>query len=217
MTKILIIILISAFSLPLFVAAETYDIVWDWPEHDMSASHIMPWMHVTPERVRIDVSMTGGTSWREIACGVPSVQGTNTYAWSIPDRAEYLTDNGIIRIRKMHEFGGRSVTVTKPIHLCGIRMVSTPATVTNGVTADLSWVSAGAGEFVSLATLAIPVTGEGWQAQAVLASTDSNAGGITNTAQWSVDGLAAGAHLIKLQSLERPACWRGATLEVVNE
>ena len=198
----LIILLLLALCSTLH-AANSYDVKWVY--------------HVSqkPERVRIDLSLDSGDTWKNLGLGLPSRVGTNTFSYSLPDITENLSDHAVIRVMEMRWFGRLNTIVTKQIHIAGIKFIDAPDFVTNGVPVTLSWVAAGAGEFVQLSYLSI--TNPEWQAAAVFASSDSDQGAVTNSVVWNVEGLPVVPTMLLLKSMERPTCHRTIVTEIVDE
>lgn len=196
-------------------AAGPYPITWTWPSNTTAAAiqAQYPWMHMAPERVNLDLTLDNGATYRPLAQGVPSVYGDNTWQFQLPDLPEYLSAVARVRVSSMPMYG-RTLTVdSSPVYIAGIVLVNPPATVTNGTSVTLRWVACGAGALLTLGTRVIGSTND-WAAQAVVASTDSNQGATTNSAVWSVSGVASGPSEIILQSLADPLCYRRHTLTV---
>jgi hypothetical protein len=195
-------------------AAGPYPITWDWPSNTTAAAvqAQYPWITLAPERVNLDISLDGGTSYRPLARGVPSVYGVNTWSFDLPDSVEWLTSAGIVRVSSLPQYGRTLAVSASAVYIAGIRMVSPPSAVTNGANVSLRWVACGAGGLVTLGTRVVGAAD--WVPQAVFASTDSNQGAHTNSATWSVSGLQAAPTEIILQSLADPLCYRRHTLEV---
>ena len=197
------------------LGAGPYPVTWNWPSNEVAAAvqAQYPWITLAPERVNLDISLDGGSSYRPLARGVPSVYGDNTWAFELPDSAEWLTSAGIVRVSSLPQYGRTLAVSASAVYIAGIRMVNPPAVVTNGANVTLRWVACGAGPLVTLGTRVIGSTND-WAAQAVFASTDSNQGATTNSAVWSVSGLQGVPTEIILQSLADPLCYRRHTLEV---
>jgi len=191
-----------------------YTIAWDWPTNQTTASieAQYPWLKLGPERVNLAISYDGGTSYSELARGIPSSYGTNTYAISLPDSPAWLSTNAVIRIQTPARLSQPQTTVTRPIQICGLHLVTLPTTITNGSQVQLRWTAAGAGPLIQLG---YQVPGdEYWQPMAVFGNIDSSRAAITNTATWYADGLQPGPARIVLQSMSDTNITRIASLEV---
>jgi len=195
-------------------AENVYPITWHWPTNATAAAvqAQYPWMRLAPERVNLDISLDGGSTWRSLARGVPSSYGDNIWSMRLPDSPEWLSAATRVGISSLPAYGRELRVQARDIAIVGIHMVDPPTVVTNGVSVTLRWVACGAGALVTLGTRAIGA--EDWAAQAVFASTDSNQGATTNSAQWAVSGVQPGAIEIILQSLADPLCYRRHALIV---
>lgn len=194
--------------------AGDYAISWDWPTNTTTAAieAQYPWLQLGPERVNLELSFNGGSTWSRLASGVPSAYGTNTYAISLPDDPAWKSTNAVIRVLTAPKYAQPQTISTVAIELSGIHLVAPPATVTNGVGVALRWTSAGAGALVQLGYQALGA--EIWQPLAVFGSVDSSRAAITNTATWYVEGLTAGSGRILLQSMSDTNITRIASVEV---
>jgi hypothetical protein len=196
------------------LAAGPYPITWNWPSNATAAAvqARYPWMQMAPERVNLDISLDGGASYRPLANGVPSQYGDNTWSFSLLDVPEWISSTGVVRVSSLPMYGRTLTVQASSVVIAGIHLVNPPAAVTNGTSVTIRWVACGSGPLVQLGSRAIGT--EDWISQAVVASIDSNKGTHTNSAVWSVSGVAAGPSEIILQSLEDPLCYRRHTLEV---
>ncbi len=192
----------------LAAAENVYPVAWHWPSNATAAAaqERFPWLRLGPERVNIDLSFDGGTTYEPLARGVDSSYGDNTWYFRLPDSPLYLTDHGRVRVSSLPAYRQDQVQVAVPVVIAGIHLVNPPAAVTNGSNVTVRWVAAGAGSLVQLGTRVIGA--QRWVPQAVFASTDSNRGAITNIAVWSVSGLQGLPTEIVIQSLADPLNYR---------
>jgi hypothetical protein len=196
-------------------AAGPYPITWNWPSNSTAAAvqARYPWMQLAPERVNLDISLDGGSVYRPLANGVPSVYGDNTWTFNLPDAPEWLTSAGIVRVSSLPQYGRTLAVQASAVVIGGIHLVNPPSAVTNDSNTTLRWVASGAGSLVQLGTRAVGTTND-WAGHAVFASLDSNEGGVTNSAVWAVSDIQGGATEIIIQSLADPLCYRRHTLQV---
>ncbi len=171
-----------------------------------------PWLRLAPERVNIDLSLDGGSTYEPLAKGVESAYGTNVWEFTLPDQPQYLSTDARIRVSSQHKYRQPQTVVEAQVSIVGIVFVAPPATVTNGANVTLRWTAAGAGSLVQLGTRVIGA--QRWVPQAVFASVDSNKGSVTNSATWAVSGLQGLPTEIILQSMTDPLCYRRHTLGV---
>jgi hypothetical protein len=195
-------------------AARDYAISWHWPTNQATAATMQryPWLRLEPERVNLAISYNGGTAYTDLARGVPSAYGTNTYAISLPDSPAWASTNARIRVQTPARYPQPQTTATAAITICAIHLVTPPTTVTNGSQVQLRWTAAGAGPLIQLG---YQVTGAiSWQPTAVFGNQDSSQGATTNTATWYADGLQPGPGRIVLQSMSDTNIARIASIEV---
>jgi len=196
------------------LAENTYPVAWDWPSNT-TVNAIMdqfPWLRLQPERVDIDLSLDGGSTYEPLAKGVESTYGTNVWWFALPDQPQYLSTDASVRVSSQQKYRQPQTVVTAPVSIVGIVFVAPPAAVTNGASVTLRWTAAGAGSLLQLGTRVIGA--EDWSPQAVFASVDSNKGATTNSAVWAVSGLQGLPTEIIIQSMTDPLCYRRHTLEV---
>ena len=196
-------------------AENTYPIAWDWPSNTTINATMdqFPWLRLAPERVNIDLSLDGGSTYELLARGVDSHYGTNIWQFTLPDDPHYLSTDARVRVSSTHKYRQPQTVVEVGVVIAGIAFVDPPATITNGANVTLRWTAAGAGELVQLGTRVIGAAN--WVPQSVFASTDSNGGATTNSAVWAVADLQAFPTEIILQSMTDPLCYRRHTLTVI--
>jgi len=214
MSRASIIIIALALAGVAVRAETTYPVTWHWPSNS-NAQAIMaqyPWMRLGPERVSISLSLDGGATYEQLATGVPSAYGDNTWYFRLPDAPRYLTAAGRVRVASLPSYRQVQEVVEVNMSIAGIHFIAPPAAVTNGSSVTLRWVASGAGPLVTLGTRVIGA--QRWVPQAVFASQDSNGGAITNSATWIVSGLQPIPTEIVMQSLADPLNYRRHALEV---
>jgi hypothetical protein len=193
-----------------------FPVRWSWARPSVSsASHMRlpPWQRIAPERVAIDLSLDDGETWQQIAYGIPSGYGTNEYMMSVPDWPTTCSDYARTRIRCVRSVANPAPdVVSRRFTISGIHLCTPPTVVTNGVEVLLQWTSAGAGAFVQLGTRA---PGDAlWREDAIMASSDSIAGGITNQTAWLPVNLPVPVAMLVIQSVSDPAVSRIYQLQV---
>ena len=195
-------------------AENQYPIQWVWHENPEAEQvrQRFPWIRSVAERVNIEISHDGGSTYSLLASGVPSEYGTNTWMYTVPDRPESLSTNARVRVQSLPMYGRAHTVQARDISIAGLYYIDPPATVSNGQDVTLQWVCAGAGTMVQLGTRVVGA--DRWVPQAVFMSADSNQGATTNTAIWSVTGLQSLPTEIILQSMSDPLVYRRHTLEV---